>query len=67
MRSRSNARFRFALLAPLVGAILAVSAPAAHAAVEIEKFVGVNCQATPKNVAKRPSEKILPNSRLRKP
>jgi hypothetical protein len=38
---RSNVRF--ALLAPLVGAILAVSAPAAHAAVEIEKFVGVNC------------------------
>jgi hypothetical protein len=38
---RSNVRF--ALLAPLVGAILAVSAPVAHAAVEIEKFVGVNC------------------------
>jgi hypothetical protein len=40
---RSKVRFRFTLLAPLAGAILAVSAPAAHAAVEIEKFVGVNC------------------------
>jgi len=41
---RSNVRF--ALLAPLVGALLAlvaISAPAASAAVEIEKFVGVNC------------------------
>jgi hypothetical protein len=39
---RSNVRF--ALLAPLIGAILAVSAPAAaQAAVGIEKFVGVNC------------------------
>jgi hypothetical protein len=43
---RSNVRFRFALLAPLVGALLAVSAPAAHAGVEIEKFVGINCQTT---------------------
>jgi hypothetical protein len=40
---RSKVRFRFALLAPLVGAILAVSASSAMAAVEIEKFIGINC------------------------
>ncbi len=48
MRSRSNARFRFALLAPLVGALLAlvaVSAPAAQGAVGVERFVAVNCSA----------------------
>ena len=38
---RSNVRI--ALLAPLIGAIFAVAAPAAHAGVGIEKFVGVNC------------------------
>jgi hypothetical protein len=48
MRSRSNARFRFALLAPLVGAILAlvaVSAPAAQAATAFgpEILVAGNC------------------------
>jgi hypothetical protein len=36
---------RFSLLALLVGAIVAVSASAAQAAVEIEKFVGTNCKA----------------------
>jgi hypothetical protein len=44
---RSNARFRFALLAPLVGAILTLLAPtAAQAAGEvpvIEKLVATNC------------------------
>ncbi|MGH2903423.1 MAG: hypothetical protein ACRDK7_07570 [Solirubrobacteraceae bacterium] len=43
---RSKVRFRIAFLAPLVGALLAlvaVSAPAAQASVEIEKFVAVNC------------------------
>jgi hypothetical protein len=44
---RSNARFRFALLAPLVGALLAFLAPAAaQAAGEvpvIEKLVATNC------------------------
>ncbi len=39
-----RSKVRFALLAPLIGAIFAVAAPAAHAGVEIEKFVGVNCQ-----------------------
>src|SRR5580704_619960 len=34
---------RFAVLALLVGALVAVSASAAQAAVEIEKFVGINC------------------------
>jgi hypothetical protein len=34
---------RFALLALLVGALVAVSASVAQASVEIEKFVGVNC------------------------
>jgi len=39
-----RSKVRFALLAPLLGAIFAVSAPAAaQAAVGIEKFVGVNC------------------------
>jgi hypothetical protein len=47
---RSNVRFRFALLAPLVGAILAlvaVSAPAAQAAPEfgVETLVAGNCTA----------------------
>lgn len=41
---KSNARI--ALLAPLIGAIFAVTAPAAQGAVGIEKFVGVNCVAT---------------------
>jgi hypothetical protein len=36
---------RFALLAPLIGAIFAVAAPAAQAAVRIERFVAVNCSA----------------------
>jgi hypothetical protein len=36
---------RFWLLALLVGSIVAVSASAAQAAVEIEKFVGTNCKA----------------------
>ena len=43
---RSNVRFRFALLAPLVGALLAlvaVSAPAAQAAFGVETFVAANC------------------------
>jgi hypothetical protein len=43
---RSKVRFRFALLAPLVGAILAlvaVSAPAAQAAFGVETFVAANC------------------------
>ena len=48
---RSNVRF--ALLAPLIGAILAFAAPAAaQAAVEIEKFVGVNCAKVTKGAAK---------------
>ncbi len=34
---------RIALLAPLLGAIFAASAPAAHGAVGIEKFVAANC------------------------
>jgi hypothetical protein len=38
-----RSKVRFALLAPLIGAIFAVAAPAAYAGVEIEKFVGVNC------------------------
>jgi len=45
---RSKVRFRFALLAPLAGAILAlvaVSAPAAQAATGVERFVAVNCSA----------------------
>jgi hypothetical protein len=38
---------RFSLLALLVGVIVAVAVPAAaNAAVEIEKFVGVNCKTT---------------------
>jgi hypothetical protein len=42
---RSSVRFSF--LALLVGVIVAVAIPAAaNAAVEIEKFVGVNCKAT---------------------
>ena len=40
---RSNVRF--ALLAPLVGAILALLAPTAQGAVGIERFVAVNCSA----------------------
>jgi hypothetical protein len=54
---RSNVRF--ALLAPLVGAILAlvaVSAPAAQAAVGIEKFVGVNCQEGNKGCGEKAAE-----------
>ncbi len=52
MRSRSNARFRFAVLAPLVGALLAlvaVSAPAAQASFGVASFFSSNCQveATP--------------------
>ncbi len=38
-----GSRVRFSLLALLVGALVGVSAPAAMAAVEIEKFVAVNC------------------------
>jgi hypothetical protein len=40
-------RVRFSFLALIVGVIVAVSAPAAAlGAVEVEKFVGINCQAT---------------------
>jgi hypothetical protein len=60
---RSNVRFRFVLLAPLVGAILAVSAPAAHAAVEIEKFVGVNCAVGHKECG----EKMVGESPIKQP
>jgi hypothetical protein len=62
MRSRSNARFRFALLAPLVGAILAlvaVSAPAAQASLSIESFFSANCKTTTctaKSTEEHPSE-----------
>ena len=35
---------RFSFLALLVSAIVAVAAPAAQAAVEVEKFVGVELQ-----------------------
>ncbi len=44
---RSKVRFRFALLAPLVGAILAlvaVSAPAAQASFGVESFFAANCK-----------------------
>jgi hypothetical protein len=58
---RSKVRFRFALLAPLAGAILAVSAPAAHAGVEIEKFVGVNCLKTAETCGEKPAE-VTPGS-----
>ena len=37
---------RFSFLALLVGVIVAIAAPGAQAAVEVEKFVGVNCKAT---------------------
>src|SRR5664279_1681818 len=38
---------RFSFLALLVGVIVAVAAPAAaQAAVEVEKFVGINCKTT---------------------
>jgi hypothetical protein len=40
---RSNVRF--ALLAPLVGAILAFAAPAAQASLGVEKFFAGNCKA----------------------
>jgi hypothetical protein len=44
---RSKVRFRFALLAPLVGVILAVSVPAAaQASFGIDKFFAANCKAT---------------------
>ena len=35
---------RFSLLALLVGVVVAVAAPAAQAAVEVEKFAGINCK-----------------------
>ena len=42
-----RSRVRFSFLALLVGVIVAVAIPAAaNAAVEIEKFVGVNCKTT---------------------
>jgi hypothetical protein len=42
-----RSRVRFSFLALVVGVIVAVSAPAAAlGAVEVEKFVGINCQAT---------------------
>jgi hypothetical protein len=37
---------RFSFLALLVGAIVAIAAPGAQAAVEVEKFVGINCKTT---------------------
>jgi hypothetical protein len=37
---------RFSLLALLVGVIVAIAAPGAQAAVELEKFVGINCKTT---------------------
>ncbi|HEV7528528.1 MAG TPA: hypothetical protein VGO29_06500 [Solirubrobacteraceae bacterium] len=37
---------RFSFLALLVGVLVAVAAPGAQAAVEVEKFVGINCKAT---------------------
>jgi hypothetical protein len=58
-----RSKVRFALLAPLIGAIFAVTAPAAHAGVEIEKFVGVNCQTT----AEKCGEKIVGESPIKQP
>src|ERR1700755_76899 len=49
---------RFSFLALLVGAIVAVVAPAAaQAAVEVEKFVGINCKATAE--AEKCGEKVV--------
>ena len=44
---RSNVRFRFAVLAPLVGALLAVSAPSAAQAASfgVERFIATNCKS----------------------
>jgi hypothetical protein len=58
-----RSKVRFALLAPLIGAIFAVAAPAAYAGVEIEKFVGVNCQTT----AEKCGEKIVGESPIKQP
>jgi hypothetical protein len=46
---------RFSFLALLVGVLVAVAAPGAQAAVEVEKFVGVNCTAT----AEKCGEKVV--------
>ncbi len=65
---RSNARFRFALLAPLVGALLAVSAPAAaQASVGIEKFVAVNCVENQEACAEEPAAVSSPFAQPKEP
>src|ERR1017187_10547500 len=54
---RSYARIAF--LAPLIGALLAVSAPAAQAAFGVESFFSANCKTTTctaKSTEEHPSE-----------
>ena len=58
--------FRFSFLALLVGVIVAAVAPAAaQAAVEIEKFVGVNCKATP--AGEKCGEKVVGEDVFKEP